>query len=122
MRTIKFRAWDKQEKEMVQVMAINWDINTGELEDISCTGYHDPVDRYELMQFTGLKDANGIEIFEGDIIKPNKRDGDENTVVNYLEVCGSDDMGLDMYGIPIYYSGGIVIGNIYQNPELLEGK
>src|SRR3990167_6226431 len=55
MRDIRFRAWDEQDKEMIQSFLPDW----GNINQ----------ERYLLLQFTGLKDKNGKEIYEGDIIK-----------------------------------------------------
>ncbi|KKL84776.1 hypothetical protein LCGC14_1961420, partial [marine sediment metagenome] len=75
------------------------------------------LEHFILMQFTGLKDKNGKEIFEGDILKYENR----NYEVSWME----DDGGFFawLYGYSI--QGGLflwteVIGNIYENPELLK--
>ncbi len=83
------------------------------------------------LQFTGLLDKNGVEIYEGDIVARNPRiiknvpahgDLDTAEVVEVKEIYGSDDMGIDCIGYPMYWRDMEVIGNIYQNPELLEAK
>ena len=60
MREIKFRAWDKQTKSMLLGLAQPSAVNLLDLTLIN--------EKYPLMQYTGLKDKNGVEIFEGDIV------------------------------------------------------
>jgi len=70
MREIKFRAWDKTKKEMLND---EWCANnfTSLKNDIEWTGeeYENRDTAYCLMQYTGLKDSKGVEIYEGDIVK-----------------------------------------------------
>lgn len=132
---IKFRAWLKEEKKMVNVETIDFtDKSMQYLEK------NEIIDAYllrrmifddvELMQYTGQKDKNSKEIYEGDILKYNfPYDGRLKHVspVKFLETEAS--FGLkDIYGNEIqlyritannYFE---VIGNIYENPELLEEK
>lgn len=93
-----------------------------------------------LMQYTGLKDKNGKEIYESDILffhgKKKQARFPQNVVFWNakrcrwsLRVIGSrhpdhQEISLDMVRLSDYANGGhyTVIGNIYENPELLEGK
>lgn len=125
MRPIKFRAWDKLSKTMSAPMSMI-DIAKGNLPlSYSVDGQAD--DRYSvLMQYTGLKDKNGTEIYEGDVVKTF------NKYIGSVEF-GEQDIGHDFQGIGFYVNEGYgadniyggqnieVIGNIYENPELLGG-
>ena len=73
-----------------------------------------------LMQYTGLKDKNGVEIYEGDIFKITKEPEEINSVIFYSGCWQFEEHGLYLID---WCDRGIVIGNIYENPELLkEGK
>lgn len=70
-REIKFRAWDKQRKLMRDIRRMEWHEN-GKVRLSQPFGYEYnllPEDDYILMQYTGLKDKNGFDIFEGDIVR-----------------------------------------------------
>lgn len=121
----KFRAWDKLNNEMYVVEQINF--NRGEFESIGYgITFLREADKIELMQSTGLHDKNGKEVFVGDIIKCTR--GCPHEV--YLE---KEYGGTYIGGMPAIYLKGIregyawteheeIIGNIYENPELLEVK
>lgn len=120
-REIKFRAWDKEEKKMF------YDVqNAYDSEPVWYGGFGEFLgdQSYEVMQYTGLKDKNGKEIYEGDIVKAIISGG--TTKVEYV----NDLAGFNPWANSIVYAGRQsfinpseeieVIGNIYSNPELLK--
>ena len=113
-RELKFRAWDGEHKEMVQ--AINWfiEIDDGTVwENINVCGEDDLHERYvKLMQFTGLLDKHGREIYEGDIIKYKWLSEFPVDVVRWNDRLAE----FNAYSL----QHGEVIGNIYEHAELLE--
>ena len=119
----KFRAWDKTSKEMYDVEAINF--NRGKFESI---GYGvtslRSADKVELMQSTGLKDKNGKEIFEKDILDYNGRKvivkwhGSYASFI-YEFVDELENRVTEWQPLYLSYYHFEIIGNIYENPELL---
>ncbi|UUI41158.1 YopX family protein [Oceanobacillus oncorhynchi] len=141
MREFKFNAWIKAHEIMVAVDSI--DFAEEEILIIDDTGIdrYFPFEEIELLQYTGLRDKNGKEIYEGDLIKKQFKDrriGNFYAVgqvvfsrwyagftvpYNYhgytnLERLSSD---VDEDGWIVANQKMDVIGNIYKNPELLEG-
>ena len=119
----KFRAWDKTYKKMYEVDEIHWDC--GEFDFIGdAITFKRGADEVELMQSTGLFDKDGKEVFVGDVIKCTR--GCPHEV--YLE---KEYGGTYVGGMPAIYLKGIkegyawtgaeeILGNIYENPEMLE--
>lgn len=115
MREIKFRAWDIQTESMRDVLVIDW---VNELIDLSSGIIERRPHEVILMQYTGLKDKNGVEIYEGDIVRYFR---------NELAVIVYRDGGVDIRSLswgdcePLQRRLGEieVIGNIYQNKDLL---
>ena len=131
MREIKFRAWHNKKRKLFKIRSLFnlWDKNIWINEP-----YKKPTNKLygyvgidiDLMQYTGLKDKNGIDIYEGDILSLN---GDIHTV-GYQNGCflmieetisdGKTDPLFEYFHE--YETDLEVIGNIYENPELLEEK
>ncbi|ASU12185.1 hypothetical protein BKQ19_05245 [Lacticaseibacillus paracasei] len=126
MREIKFRAWDKENKKMAQVSRI--DFGPGGIKYL--------VDDSVLLEYTGLHDKSGREIYEGDILKVTSEDGE--SYVATVKWFGDEGYpAFDLAGIPAawcyesnalatIFESGVetceVIGNIFENPELLEAQ
>lgn len=119
----KFRAWLKEENKMIIVDTMNWFDDEFESIGDGIT-FLRGAEKIELMQSTGLLDKNGKEVFVGDIIKCTR--GCPHEV--YLE---KEYGGTYIGGMPAIYLKGIregyawteaeeILGNIYENPELLE--
>lgn len=124
MREIKFRAWFKNENEIKKV-AIN-NIYEGNRTHLHLSPM--PLSDYrpiELMQYTGLKDKNDQEIYEGDILKEYYEGEPDILVVSFEDGCfmvrqiNTPNADYTLNGCDL--GNTLVIGNIYENPELLEG-
>lgn len=128
----KFRAWDKEISKMRNVLQIFFDDKLVYISAKNNKKYYCSLDDVELMQSTGMKDKNGVEIFEGDLVKITVSNGFDYLDGNLSIVKKSD-----------YHAGVIcellsntleylitdesetgyryeVVGNIYENPELLD--
>ncbi|EAU00370.1 YopX family protein [Campylobacter curvus] len=131
MKEIKFRAWDVLNKKMLNWGEVfhlpAWEIFPGTPEQRA----------FEVMQYTGLKDRNGKEIYEGDILEfranPFDRKRDLFQVVfkdggfrdewnNYIGQYLPPDIRNKQGGRVRLNEACEIIGNIYENPELLEEK
>ena len=125
MREIKFRAWHKEEKIIGEVLGI--DILHKEIffsnEDVDCYEHTDFKD-IELMQYTGLKDKNNKEVYEGDIVKLRANHG--IGVIKYYDEWGAfvveyiKPRPLTVLGMNYYKEDIEILGNIYRNPELIK--
>ena len=122
MREIKFRAWIKKESRMTEVGVLSQNGKSITVDDSDMDGTynrHVGGNKFELMQFTGLKDKNGKEIYEGDIV--NHIYHHQKAVIEWIN-CGlmmkySDGLKDSMFAIDMEHIE--IIGNIYENPELL---
>ncbi|ORN08122.1 YopX protein [Lentilactobacillus parabuchneri] len=126
-RQIKFRAWDKDEKRMLEVYRIGFDgpIDGAQvycyLDDRGAKGskecFYDG-DGLTLEQFTGLKDSNGKEIYEGDLVQLDPDDSPYKVIFDEgkFEITGNGvtyDLGEEFMDCEI-------IGNIHEDKDLLE--
>lgn len=124
MRKHKFRAWDKWDEKMLYDVQDTYDYMRNEVME-ECFGDVLKSERYIVMECTGYEDKNKKEIYEGDVLK-------DKGVVEYgkhtIGCCGCCYTSHDVIGF--YFSNYNpdeytfenleVIGNIYENPELLE--
>lgn len=124
----RFRAWDKEFKEMVQVDALVFDEQIIKATYKNGNVVKEDIKNYVLMQSTGLRDKNGKEIFEGDILKVTN-------LSSWLEVVSfnkdkamfvSKETERKVEETPLYdlFNADIfeieIIGNIHTNSELAE--
>lgn len=123
MNNLKFRAWDKKLKLLGDVSSIDFDSkNLMYLFDKETEIYANFED-VELMQSTGLKDKNGKEIFEGDIVSRFNRIVEEvvwNSRKGWWAIQTRGEIGLTV--LAQFIEVVEVIGNIYENKELLENE
>ena len=130
MREIRFRAWDKKYKILHPVVSlICWVDRSAILQGGCVDDVELDLDEIELMQFTGLHDKNGKEIYEGDILQVG---GGILFTEKLIVKWGECDYGFVIHCLSdgSYYkdlkdcqpSKVEVIGNIYENGELLNGN
>ena len=127
-RGIKFRIWDTENKEMLKVQELDFEPTFyGGRIAIRPDQYNDYFDTEDmiLMQYTGLHDKNGKEIYEGDILRFNEVDTaivEWNEKYAYFMVRPIQDyyFDSDVLGHAIEYNNAEIIGNIYENEDLLE--
>lgn len=113
-RVIRFRAWDADIKRMVAVEGNIALFSDGKVKLIKPT--------LTLMQFTGLLDKEGKEIYEGDIVRFYSFDIKKGKVVPFLEHQASDEVVSFedcTYGEMSHQAAREIIGNEWENPDLL---
>lgn len=124
----KFRAWWIQDEVMTHIYTLEF-LQGGIRVSDGC--WHEKFlgDEVILMQSTGLEDKNGVEIFEGDIVKWGDTLGGEETPIRIAtvkiepDILFDSNVGIFNYGQFAYKNTEkflTILGNIYENPELLE--
>jgi len=124
MREIKFRAWDKARKCWLSCFLIS---SNGNIYPDKRTMSPIPQDEVCIMQYTNLKDSKGKEIYEGDILcyASGHKEIVRHKIESHVQTYSQGDYGkMEVSGFVIYgYYGNLkdslVIGNIFENPELL---
>lgn len=124
MREFKFRAWDTEKQEMATVNFIGLNDYEVGMEDEECRRWRATYPYVcRLMQYTNLKDKNGKEIYEGDILKVKLDDEEANLYVKYTNgeyrVVNEGKWEDSLY-IYMYFGDVEVVGNIYENEDLLK--
>lgn len=120
----KFRAWDKHGQKMFandQLIIWNGNVYANDSKKLTCNNLKGwSIDDEYLMQSTGLIDKKGKEIFEGDVVKCN---GLLGTIESFKAMWICSFVKYNNYQKVGFFAQEIeVVGNIYENPELLEDK
>lgn len=125
MRKIKFRAWDKEKRKIVYFGLFSILVDGIENSEYWIKQYKNGLRNLEIMQCTGLKDKNGKEIFERDIIQHQNEEADNSPYIvpditpeNFEELLsiGDSEWEIDKN----QYSNIEIIGNIYENKDLIK--
>lgn len=148
MRQLKFRIWDRQDKRFVNNdcgthCCSNWHLDAfggGPVDFVNTLGdepyqftAQEPCDywvdgtkvvkepRYVVQQFSNILDKNGVEIYEGDIVRyKSSRKQHSDTIVRWADEQDDCYPRLKISDSYCQYGAPEVIGNIFQNPELLK--
>lgn len=116
MREIKFRAWEKDEKKMYSHNSLG---DSTLLSTLYATEHIKGKGNIELMQYTGLKDKNRKEIYEGDIVRRLINSRGNLYPSNYKRNVIKIEFINSAWSVRKQTDRIEIIGNIYENPELI---
>ena len=135
MREIKFRAWDKLEKRMRKVVSLHW--QGDKLVSAKLEGENEPIPierRLVIEKFISLKDENNKNIYAEDIVEVKHSDWTEPTI-HVVKWCGDEkysafnlkpELDEAVNSIALVAQSDFfsvkVVGNVHENPELVEEK
>jgi uncharacterized phage protein (TIGR01671 family) len=122
-REIEFRAWDKKAGEMFEVHELYFVDNSNTFGKGILDEHNDfhPMDEIKLLQSTGLLDKNGKKIFEGYILKIYYEGNQRSYLKEVKWLNDAINKGRWDALDTCVYTSCEVVGNIFENPELLEG-
>lgn len=125
MLDLKFRAWDGEMMDYNVTIFNGVFIDCNNANEDVFFSWHDPANQIAIMQYTGFLDKNKKEIYVGDIIAPfNKALGPHKIIFSEGSFCIENSIGVwgtlkRAFDISHFNTDIEVIGNIYENPELL---
>lgn len=118
MKEIKFKTWDRQRKKMREVKQLYFYLDDPFM--VSChDGYFGYIEDFELIQFTGLHDRTGKEIWEGDILQSPDKSSKYEVIFDGGSFIAKKIGSFEWYRESYEMKFDEVIGNIYENIELL---
>ena len=135
MRVVKFRAWDKEIEKIYPVLEIDFVEEWVSMYSKIAGRHYNWLNNLVLMQYTGMQDKNGIEIYEGDILELRanpfnktrdlfqvffKDGGFRDEWNNYIGQYLPPDIRNRQGGRVRLNEACEVVGNIYENPKLLQ--
>lgn len=126
MNNLKFRAWDKANKEMLKIDVIDFFLEEIRVLENNGSSFSMKFSDVELMQSTGLFDKNGKEIFEGDIVKSVSFTNWKGVIkfsqkeLSYVLEYKGNFLLKDTILLSVFDKEFEIIGNIYEDKELLK--